>query len=258
MKKPLQIEFESENIKCFVVGRLAVLKISCNAFDTLTNLDQANRVLPWFDLVENDKSIKGILGLTERNCLGQKAYEKFLTEITGRKIEGDKNAEITKFEKTDIRAIEINMLMNLIRKIYSFKKIFISAIYGELVTPFLGISLISDFRIANEDFKILFSHAKYGLHPSGALPFLLPKYLNRQQAAKYLLLGGTINSEEAVEMNLINEIVPNEKFEEISIEKASEYIKVNMGTIKSTKSLMNTNIKELENYFTVESNFTYK
>lgn len=258
MKESVQIEFESEHIKCFITGKLAVLKMSCNAFDTLTNLDQANKVLPWFDRIENEKSIKGILGITDKNCLGQKSYEQFLSEITGRKIEAEKDSEITKFEKTDIRAIEINMLMNLIRKIYSFKKIFISAVYGEVVTPFLGLNLVSDFRIGSESFRILFSHAKYGLHPSGALPLLLPQFLNRQEAAKYLLLGGTISAEEALKKHLINEILPDENFEENAIKKAAEYLDVSFGTMRSAKALMNFNIKELENYFSIESNYTLK
>lgn len=258
MKKPLQIEFESENVKCYLAGEVAVLKITCNAFGTLTNLDQANRVLPWFDMVENDPSVKAIVGMSEKDCLGETAYEEFLSEITGRSIQRDKYNEITRFEKSDIRAIEINMLINLIRKIYSFKKIFISAINGEIVTPFLGLSLVSDFRFASSDLKIMFSHVKYGLHPSGAIPFFLPKFINKQLAMKYMLQGGVINFEEAVKLNLVNELVDDSEFEKNSIEKAKEYIKMGMSTLKNTKSLINSNSDELENYFKIESNYTYK
>ena len=258
MKKPLQIEFESDFVKCSISDRIAVLKFKCNAFEALTNLDHANKVLPWFDLVENDPNIKGVIVFTEKNCQGEDAYVNFLSEITGRKIEKDKLDEITRFEKSDIRAIEINMLIILIRKIYSFKKIFFSTVNGEISTPFLGLSLASDFRFVTNDFKMLFSHVKFGLHPSGAVPYLLPKYLNRQVAMNYLLRGGSINAEEALRFNLVNEILPSENFEEDCIKKANDYVYLSMSTLKSTKSLMNINLKELEDYFNIESNYTYK
>ena len=105
---------------------------------------------------------------------------------------------------------------------------------------------------------MLFSHVKFGLHPSGAVPYLLPKYLNRQVAMNYLLRGGSINAEEALRFNLVNEILPSENFEEDCIKKANDYVYLSMSTLKSTKSLMNINLKELEDYFNIESNYTYK
>jgi enoyl-CoA hydratase/carnithine racemase len=258
MKQPARIEFEYDNIKSYVVDNLAVIKISCNAFGTISNLDDANKILPWFDAVELDDSLKGVLAINEKDCLGEEAYEKFLSEITGRDISKEGNKEITKFEKSEVRAIEINTLVNLIRKVLQFKKIFIAAINGEIVTPFFGINLASDFRFGSEDMRILFSHVKYGIHPSGILPLMLPKYLNRQLATKYLLQGGEIRGDKAVELNLVNEILPSDNFEERCVQKSKEYLSCGINFIKSTKSLLNRNMKEFEEYVQIEANYTYK
>lgn len=258
MKKTAPIEFENELIKSYVSGKIAVIKVKCNAFKTISNLEEVNTVLPWFDAVEHDENIKGVLAISEKNCVGEKAYEAFLSEITGKKISQDSDKTVDKFEKQEIRAIEINTLVNLIRKVMLFKKIFIASINGEIVTPFFGIALASDFRIGSEDMKILFSHIKYGLHPSGALPLLLPKYINQQLAVNYLMRGGEIDAEKAVELNLVNELVSNENFEENCVKRAEEYCSLGMNFIKNSKSLINRNIKEFEEYVQLEANYTYK
>lgn len=258
MKKSAQVEFENDLIKSYVSGKVAVIKIKCNAFKTISNLEQVNTVLPWFDAVEQDESIKGVLAISEKNCVGEKPYESFLSDITGKKISQDSDKTVDKFEKQEIRAIEINTLVNLIRKVMLFKKIFIASINGEIVTPFFGIALASDFRIGSTDMKILFSHVKYALHPSGALPLFLPKYLNQQLAVEYLIRGGEINGTKALELNLVNELLPIENFEENCIKKAEKYCTSGLNFIKNSKSLVNRNIKEFEEYVQLEANYTFK
>lgn len=258
MKKSAQIEFENELIKSYVSGEIAVIKVKCDAFKTISNLEQVNTVLPWFDAVEHDENIKGVLAVSEKNCVGEKPYEAFLSEITGKEISNESDKTVDKFEKQEIRAIEINTLVNLIRKVMLFKKVFIASINGEIVTPFFGIALASDFRIGSEDMKILFSHVKYGLHPSGAVPLLLPEFINRQLAVNYLIRGGEINGKKALELNLVNELLPNENFEENCLKKAGAYCSSGMNFIKNSKSLINRKIKEFEEYVQLEANYTYK
>lgn len=258
MKKQVRIEFESNGVKCYVKNDFAILKLACNAFTTLTSLDQANKILPWFDAIEQEDSINGIIGVTDRNCMGEKSFEEFLSEVAGRNISDNEDKYITRFEKLELRAIEINMLVNVIRKILGFKKLFISTINGEIVTPFFGISLAGDFRFASDDSKVLFSHVKYGIHPSGAIPFFLPKYINHQQAVEFMLKGGVLTSSEAKNLNLINEILPSENFEENCIKKAAEYAKMNQSLVRSTKGLIFRNMKTFEDYVQLEANYVFK
>ncbi len=258
MSRPVNIEFEYDNIKSYVVDDVAILKIKCNAFKTISDLGEANRVLPWFDLIERHESIKGILAFSEKSCLGEIPYEEFLSEIAGRNIVGEKNKKISRFENKEIRAIEINTIINLIRKIITFKKIFIAAINGEVVTPFFGLCLAADFRFGSSDMKVLLSHVQYGLHPSGALPYLLPKYLNQQLSTNYLIHGGMISAEEALKFNLVNEILPADNFEKLCIQKAVEYCRHDIGFIRLSKILLNRNLKELEDYLKLEANYTFK
>ncbi|MCF8241678.1 MAG: enoyl-CoA hydratase/isomerase family protein [Melioribacteraceae bacterium] len=258
MKKIEELEFELDEVKCYLKDDIAVLKLKCNAFDSLTKLENAYKVLPWFDTVEKNDKLKGILSISERNCLGEDAYGNFLSKIAGRDLTEENSEGITHFEKAEIRAIEINMLVNVIRKIVNFKKIYISAVNGEIVTPFFGMALASDFRFFSDDIKILFAHAKFGLHPSGLLPFTLPKFLNQQLVVKYLLKGGIINAEEAKKFELGNEFLPQDDFENKCVETSHEYIDMKMHFLKSTKSLIYHDAKAFEDYVKLESNYIYK
>lgn len=173
MNKIKSVEFENKGLSCTVVDDIAVLKLSCNIFDHLLNIDFDTEMLAWFDLVEQSK-VKGVLSISESECYGEKNYVKFLSDASGKEINHEHPEEIKKFAKSEIRAIEINMLMNFIRKIINFNKIFVSAMQGEIVTPFFGLSLASDFRYIDSQTTFLLTHSKYSLHPSGGLPFFLP------------------------------------------------------------------------------------
>jgi hypothetical protein len=141
MKKKASIEFETKGISCWVDDNIAVLKLSCSAFETIVNVEKDDSIMDWMDLVEASKDITGIMAVNDKDCFGDVAYANFLSEISGQKLSPDSPEPITKFENSQIRSIEINMLMNFIKKIMNFKKVFISALNGQVATPFFGLSL---------------------------------------------------------------------------------------------------------------------
>jgi len=256
MKKINSIEFENEGLSCTVIDDIAVLKMSRNIFDYLLNIEHDTEMLEWFDLVEQSKA-RGILAISESECYGEKNYAKFLSEASGKDITPEHPAEITKFAKSDIRAIEINMLMNYIRKIVNFNKIFISGIQGEIVTPFIGLSLASDFRFVDESTVLLLTHSKYSLHPSGALPFFLPKYIGHGKAMEYLIKGGKITAEEALQLNIVNAVLPSQNFYEKCLDEAKQICKLSLQYVRATKHLSYNFKNELNKYFDLESNYMF-
>ncbi|MBN1301217.1 MAG: enoyl-CoA hydratase/isomerase family protein [Melioribacteraceae bacterium] len=255
MKEERNIEFERPGVVCNIHGDLAVLTLKSNAFETLTNVEEDRAILDWFDLVEDSPRIKGVLALNENGSFGSNMYNQFLSEASGKEIDINRPEAITKFQKSQIRLIEINMLMNYIRKIVRFKKVLITGLIGEVVTPFFGLSLASDIRYAAEGTKFLLSHVKYSIHPSGALPFFLPRYIGHGRAMEYLLKGGEITAEEAYNFRLINHIFPAENYHEKCIESAKEVIQLGTQYVKITKTLANNFLHELDKYFELESNY---
>lgn len=258
MKKSVQsIEFEREGLSCSVKENIAVMNLTCGAFESLANAEKDMEILDWFDLVEASESVKGVLIINKKDCLGEQAYNDFLSELAGKKLDINNPEAIRKFEKSQARAIEINMLMNFIRRIVTFNKIFIIGLRGNIVTPFLGMSLAMDFRIIDQDTTFSFSHVKYSLHPSGALPFFLPKYIGQGRAVEYMLEGGRINADEALNLGIANKIIAVDSFEEICIKEAVRLCSLNPQYVKITKSLVYNYINELNKFFDLESNYIF-
>ncbi len=256
MKKERTIEFINDGMNCSVIDDIAILTISGNIFDYLLNIELDNEMLEWFDVIEDSK-LKGVLFLCEKGSFCEANYAKFLSEVTGVEITPDKPVEVSKFVKTNARALQINMIINFICKSTNLRKVVITAMQGDIVTPFFGTSLASDFRFVDEKTVFRLTHHKYGVHPSGALPFFLPKYLNHSQATEYLLLGGEITAKQALEMKLVNEVFPVNDFKDMCLERAKDICRMSLQYIKTTKALSGTYKNELNQYFQFESNYLF-
>ena len=144
------------------------------------------------------------------------------------------------------------MLNRFILRLIDLKKISAIALQGSIVTPFIGVSLATDFRIASSNMHLSFAHVEHGVHPTGALPFFLPKFLTPSQSKDYLLLGGKISADKALKLNLVNKVFEAIEFESKCIEYINELNRINLNLVRSTKQLM-YNKQEIENYFEKES-----
>lgn len=257
MKKQISIEFKREGLECSVDDNIAILNLTSDAFETLTNVDKDQDIFDWFNTVEENPAIGAILVLNEPNSLGNQAYNKFLSEISGKQIDTNNPEAITKFQKAQIRAIEINMLMNYIKRIVDFKKVFVAGLRGDIVTPFFGLSLAADLRFVDESTVFSLSHMKYSIHPSGALPFFLPRYVGHGKAVEYLLSGGDISANDAKQLGLVNKIIPAENFVCVCINETRKLLKLSKQYVKVTKTLLNFYKSDLTKYFEIESNYLF-
>ena len=124
---------------------------------------------------------------------------------------------------------------------------------GNIVTPFFGSSLSMDFRYASEDMSFSLAHLKYGLHPSGALPFFLSRYLNHSKAIEILFKCEKLTAKEALDLGLISAILPTEDFENHCLKEVEKICHLDTRVIHATKLLANFSRVELRNYFDIES-----
>lgn len=179
----------------------------------------------------------------------------FLSSVTGKDFSNKKPHEFSAGERSNIRSREVNVLNSFIMATTNFRKLVISGINGTIVTPFFGASLASNFRFATEDCVISLSHAKYGLHAGGALPFFLPKYLGMGRATDYIFNGGEISAVEAVDMGLINKLLPEDNFEDARFEETKKLCNAGARYLRWTKELLIPYKKELVDYLHNEEKF---
>jgi len=231
------IEFENESIKTYLNGSLAVLEVKKDAFSLLTELPEGFRILKWIDIIKNEESIKGILMLGESNLYCEEPYKKFLSLISGEDLK-DQLPHTLKHIDKDIRTKQINMLNNFTVSFLEFPKLVISYLSGCIVTPFIGLALASDIKIGTNQTSFSFLHKKYGLHPTGALPFFLYTNLGQSRAKNLMYTKSELSSEELLSLGLLDEIITNQNTNEV-IEYSKNIVENNYNTIITTKKLIN-------------------
>ncbi len=253
-----RIEFNTPEFECVVENNLAVLTIKGNAFKSISSVERNLDIIPWLDKVNSSPHVRGILILNEKEAMSENAYVEFLKDVIGDEFNQEYPKETPRFAKNQIRAREINILGNLIRKLLSFQKIIISGIDGDIVSPFFGLALLSDFRFTSSNTNFVLSHIKYRLHPSGALPFLLPRYLCHSKVVDILFRGDKLSAPELKSLGLINEFYDETEFIKKVKAEANEICKVSFNVVTSTKKLLYGYKKDLEDYLSLESEFMMK
>ena len=183
----------------------------------------------------------------------KKKYRGFLSEIFGTKPEDFNPEETSSVTETIKRAIEINALSYYARQFIKSNKLIISCLSGEVVTPFFGLSLLTDLRFGSENMTFSISHLKYSIHPSGLLPLMLPKHIGLGKAMKYLISGDKIYAAEALDLGLLSRVFSKANFEKQCIEEAKRISLISQNVIHSTKELFYNIDRELEDYIHKEA-----
>jgi enoyl-CoA hydratase/carnithine racemase len=230
---------------------IAIIKIKDKVFDLVTDLEESEYLMEFITQSEYDNEISALLFLNEPGCFGEDKYDKFIHEILGRHEEKSKD-EVPTFSHKNIRFREINILNKIIRGIAAYQKLCFIAINGEVVTPFIGAALAADFRFASNKSRFIMAHNKYGLHPSGALPFFLTHYMHHSAALGIQLSEG-FTVEKAKELGLVNEIFTSDHFDDLCIEEVFSYLHCRTCTMRRAKQLTNFHRRELNDYFQYEA-----
>jgi enoyl-CoA hydratase len=87
----------------------------------------------------------------------------------------------------------------------------IAAVNGAAVTGGLELVLCCDLAIASDRARFADTHARVGIHPSGGLSVLLPRYVGLRDALGMSLTGRFVDAAEARTMGLVNAVVEHDE-----------------------------------------------
>lgn len=243
--------YEDFNFECYTVDKIGVLKIKNNVFDIITDLPKSFRFINYMSLLEKDNNISAIVIFNNKNSLGNDEYVNYINKVTSHK-KNEKRFDDTRILNNERRAREHIILNNIISKIVKSCKIIVNASDGEIVTPFFGAALAADIRFATEDTIYLLSHLQLDVHPTGAVPYFLPKLLGHAKASQILLCYDKLTAQEAFQLGLIFEILPADNFEEICLDKVKKIITRGDNALKCTIKMLSSNFENLREYTNME------
>lgn len=249
MENQKNVIFNDNKFETYKIDKVGVIKIKNDVYNIVTDLPESSNFFIALDKLENDKNISAILFINNNEALGSKAYLDYINTTKEIKITNEidlKNLNINRRNK------QITIINRLILKIVHSSKTIFFGMTGEIVTPFLGLSLAADFRFVSDKCLFILSHSSLDIHPSGGLLYFLPKYLGLSKTSKILYSTEKITPEEALEMELIYKLFNETNFEEKCIVEINEILKLKKNDLKCIKRLWAYNFNDIEKYLSIE------
>ena len=129
-------------------------------------------------------------------------------------------------------------------RLFSNKKPVVGAIQGAAIGGGFGLSLVPDFRVAAPEARFAANFTRLGFHPGFGLTATLPIIIGPTKAALMFYTSRRVKGDEALEMGLVDKLVPLDELREASFELARE-IAVNAPlALISTRQTMRAGLAE--------------
>ncbi len=145
-----------------------------------------------------------------------------------------------------------NLTNQLIFGIMDIDRIVIHACHGNVISLFLNISLACDYRIAADNTVFHNPYLDVGMVPVGGGPYFLSRMIGTGKTWETLLLKRKIGVQQALEIGLVDKIIPLQDLDTAALEIAHTFGSYNSGTIAGIKSMINFSKKDLKQYFETE------
>jgi enoyl-CoA hydratase/carnithine racemase len=237
--------------EAFVQDNLAVINFKTEAFTFITSLTESQVMMDFLREMEHNHEVKGLLLVNEPGCLGEEAYDVFIRSILDEHEPMDEK-DVPTFIAKNTRFRQINILNRFIRYLAGYHKMVFVGINSVVVTPFMGVLLVADMRLSGPNGVFSLAHQKYGLHPSGAIPFFLTHYLGHSKALE-IQLSDRLIAEEAYRLGLVNQILPSDNFNGNCVRYIQGYLNNYRSTLTLTKRLNNFKNRWLQEYIDHEA-----
>lgn len=125
-----------------------------------------------------------------------------------------------------------------IQRLASFDKPIIAAVAGAAVGIGTTLLLHSDIIVAAENAKFALPFSKLGLCPEAASSYLLPQMVGHAKAFELLVLGDTFDAQQALSLNLINQITSSEALLDTAQQYARKIARLPSDAVMTSRALI--------------------
>jgi 2-(1,2-epoxy-1,2-dihydrophenyl)acetyl-CoA isomerase len=127
------------------------------------------------------------------------------------------------------------------------EKIVIAAVNGVAAGAGCNLALACDLRVASEDAKFIQSFVRVGLAPDSGGSFILPRLVGVSKAMELLLLGDTVDADEARRIGLVARVFPATEFAASARAIAEQVARAPRGVGLIKRAVNHANLANLEN-----------
>lgn len=240
-KKAVDLTQENDYFSSRQDEGLLVMSFKGNAILRLTILKAKEIVLDFLESASSNPEIRAVLLLARPRKARREEYLSFYDMVSSGRL-----------SKHDVlrmyRAIDQFILFILSSDLF-----FINADCGQIIPIFANIGLACDYRLVGENAVFQKPDLELGLAPKGGGAFFLNAMQGRGRAFEWMLSGKEITAREAVELGLVNRIIPVDTFQEEAIGAARQFASLPETSLRLAKRLSNYFIRDLKEYLEFEN-----
>jgi methylglutaconyl-CoA hydratase len=130
-------------------------------------------------------------------------------------------------------------MARLFRSLYDFPKPTIAAVNGPAIAGGTGLATLCDFTLAVPEAKFGYTEVRIGFVPAIVSSFLIAN-VGEKRARDLMLTGRIFNSQEALQLGLINEIVAPDQLLHRTHELAAQLVENSPASLRATKALLSS------------------
>ncbi|WP_088071052.1 enoyl-CoA hydratase [Gottfriedia luciferensis] len=166
---------------------------------------------------------------------------------------GDLKSMLSNTDETAFGPV-MDLISEVVIKLYTLPKIVISAIHGPAAGIGFSFALASDFVLAHESGVLAMNFIGIGLIPDGGAHYFLEKRLGEAKAKQLIWEGKKLDSAQALEMGLVDEVVYGDFEKEIK-ERVKNILQKPVSAMIQTKQIYcENNLESLKNVLLFEKN----
>jgi 2-(1,2-epoxy-1,2-dihydrophenyl)acetyl-CoA isomerase len=146
-------------------------------------------------------------------------------------------------ERPDIRRHLEASYHRLIPQIVGIPKPVVAAVNGVAAGAGVSLAVACDVRLASEEARFLQAFVKIGLIPDSGGTWLLPRVIGYARALELSISGDPIDARRALDIGLVNRLVPPERFEAEVEGYAARLAALPTAAIAATKELLGSALR---------------
>ncbi|HOO56429.1 MAG TPA: enoyl-CoA hydratase/isomerase family protein [bacterium] len=193
-----------------------------------------------------------------RKCTDNKDLRVIIVKRSSEKKDRQEYHDFIEYASRETDKLKIHRMLNyynqFILEMYSQEKFVISVDSENIVAQFLNLSMACDYRIVADNTVVQKAYFHNGMVPKGGAVFFLSQIVGKKKAFEILLSENDITAQNALEMGLVDEVVPRAELDDAAMKRAEYFADMPKHTLRGIKKLMNYQAKELEQYLTYENN----
>lgn len=137
----------------------------------------------------------------------------------------------------------IGLYHQAVRGLSAMPKPVVAALHGPIAGAGVGMALNADIGIAADNAVFTMAYIGIATIPDGGSTYLLPRIVGRRKALELAMLSEPVDAATALELGLVNRVVPADDLESEVMALAEKFAKGPTTAYANTKALINQSLE---------------